>query len=80
MVNGVDLRPTAGHCAWVQTPRLTYTCAYLLTSVVRTMVSQVMGLDFAEELKVDREEHLEAAVLDVVVPHPDQRVVELWVN
>lgn len=41
---------------------------------------QVVGLDFAEELKVDREEHLEAAVLDVVVPHPDQRVVELWVN
>ena len=30
---------------------------------------QVVGLDFPEELKVNGEEHFEATVLNVVVPH-----------
>ena len=30
---------------------------------------QVVGLNFPEELKVDREKHFQPAILDVVVAH-----------
>lgn len=41
---------------------------------------EVVGRDFAQNLHVDGEVHLQPALLDVVVPDPDEGVVKFWVN
>ena len=50
VVKGVDLRSTAGNCAWVRTPQLTYFSDRPCSLMVQTLKSFMFGIRFGNIL------------------------------